>query len=157
MGDNNRGLLIVLGVLVLVILIAPSVSGILAPSGAQGTGPLGTSPAQQGTTLAPRETKAPGAVGGLTSGLAAGLSSPSMLALWGVLIVGVVLLVSKLGGTTSLGGLGRGAEDEALSSLRRRYAVGEISQEEYEQMRQVLFVSVVALEERDVLRGVEVR
>jgi putative membrane protein len=135
--ENNRGLLIVLGALILVILIAPTISGMLSPLGGGGTGALGTSPTQQGTTPAPGSA-APGVAGGLASGLSAGLSSLSMLALWGVLVVGVVLLVSRLGGTTSFMGSGRGAEDESLSTLRRRYAAGEISQEEYEQMRQVL-------------------
>ena len=121
-----------LGALILVILIAPTISGMLSPLGGGGTGPLGTSPAQQGSTPDPGNAT-PGVMGGLASGLAAGLSSLSMLALWGVLIVGVVLLVSRLGGTTSSssGSPGRGAEDEALSMLRRRYAAGEISQEEY--------------------------
>lgn len=137
MGENNRGLLIVLGALILVILIAPTISGMLSPLGGGGTGPLGTSPTQQGATPAPG-SESSGVTGGLTTGLAAGLSSLSMLALWGVLIVGVVLLVSRLGGAVSLGDPGRGAEDEALSTLRRRYAAGEISQEEYEQMRKVL-------------------
>ena len=138
MSENNRGLLTVLGALILVILIAPTISGMLSPLGGGDTGPLGTSPTQQGNTPAPGSAT-PGVTGGLASGLAAGLSSLSMLALWGVLIVGVVLLVSRLGGTVSLGGSGRGAEDdEALSTLRRRYAAGEISQEEYEQMRKVL-------------------
>jgi uncharacterized membrane protein len=141
-GENNRRLLVVLGILVLIVLIAPSISGMLGPlGGAQSPGPLGTSPAPQGATpgTTPGTTQGGtpgGVVGGLTSGLAAGLSSLSMLALWGVLIVGVVLLVSRLGGT-SLGTGGR-AEDEALSTLRRRYAASEISQEEYEQMRKVL-------------------
>ena len=137
MNENNRGLLFVLGALILVILIAPTISGMLSPLGGGGHGPLGTSPAQQGSTPAPGSAT-PGVAGGLASGLAAGLSSLSMLALWGVLIVGVVLLVSKLGGTTPLVGPGREAEDEALATLRRRYAAGEISQEEYEQMRKVL-------------------
>ncbi len=143
MGENNRGLLVVLGMLVLIVLIAPSISGMLGPlGGAKSPGPLGTSPAPQGATpgTTPGTTQGgtPGVVGGLTSGLAAGLSSLSMLALWGVLIVGVILLVVRLGGASSFQGQTRGAEDEALSTLRRRYAAGEISQEEYEQMREVL-------------------
>jgi hypothetical protein len=45
-GENNRDLLIVLGALVLVVLIAPSISGLLGPLG-ETLSPvsLGTSPA----------------------------------------------------------------------------------------------------------------
>lgn len=60
-----------------------------------------------------------------------------MLALRGVLIVGVVLLMVRLGGAT-LGSPAKGTESPALSTLRRRYAAGELSREEYEPLRQVL-------------------
>ncbi len=63
-------------------------------------------------------------MGGLTSDPAAGLSSLSMLALWGMLIVGVVLLVIRLGGTSFGGPRGR-AEDLALSTRLRSCAAGE--------------------------------
>lgn len=61
-----------------------------------------------------------------TLGLGMGLGWLSMLAYWGTLIVRVVLLVRWLGGTTT----GSGREDEALKTLPRRYAAGEISHEE---------------------------
>ena len=59
-----------------------------------------------------------------------------MFAFWGALIVGVVLLVRWLAGTNAAPD---GAEeDTALQTLRRRYAAGEISHEEYERMRKAL-------------------
>lgn len=60
--EDHLGLLVVLGVLVLVVLLAPSASGMLAPSLPTKAPP------------APGEAKTPGMVGGLTSGLSAGLS-----------------------------------------------------------------------------------
>lgn len=59
-----------------------------------------------------------------------------MLALFGALIVGVVLLVRWMGGANSRS---EGEpEDPALETLRHRYASGEISKEEYEERRNVL-------------------
>ncbi|MBI4498257.1 MAG: SHOCT domain-containing protein [Chloroflexi bacterium] len=57
-----------------------------------------------------------------------------MLAFWGALIVGVVLLVRWLvEATTASSG-----SESSLDILQRRYAAGEITREEYQQMRQVL-------------------
>jgi putative membrane protein len=59
-----------------------------------------------------------------------------MLAFFGALIVGVVLLVRWMGGANSRS---EGEpEDPALETLRHRYASGEISKEEYEERRNVL-------------------
>lgn len=119
MSQNNRGLLILLAVLVAVFLIGPLIGGgMMGPGMMWGYGPRGT----------------PSGVGGWVWGLGIGLGWLSMLAFWGALIVGVVLLVRWLGGTTG----GSDREDEALETLRRRYAVGEISHKEYQERRQVL-------------------
>jgi uncharacterized membrane protein len=67
-----------------------------------------------------------------------------MLATPTALIVGIILLVRWLGGGTSAspdhGPLEKGAEarDPALDTVRRRYAAGEISQEEYTNIRLTL-------------------
>lgn len=64
-------------------------------------------------------------------GLGMGLAGLSMLAFWGALIVGAVLLVRALGGRR------RGHwRASPVDILKRRYAAGELSREQYEQMRQ---------------------
>lgn len=104
--------------LVLVVLIAPSIGGMVAQVGGA---PQGTPSPSPTTPATPQGGTSPGVVGGLTSGLAAGLGALSMLAIWGVLIVGVLLLVLRLSDTPS--GPGGRAEDEAIAaaaSLRGR-------------------------------------
>ena len=61
----------------------------------------------------------------------------SMLAFWGALIVGIILVVRWFAGRAADPDERSGA-DPALETLRRRYAAGEISQEEYENRRKVL-------------------
>lgn len=115
MGNDNRGLMVALVVLLAVLLVGPALAG-----GMMGPGMMG------------------GFAGGPASGAwgwAVGLGWLSMLAFWGALIVGVVLLVRWLGG--SVGG-GRGGSESALDILRRRYAAGEITKEQFEEMRQAL-------------------
>ena len=64
-------------------------------------------------------------------GFGMGLAGLSMLAFWGALIVGVMLLVRALGGRQ------RGHwRASPIDILKRRYAAGELSREQYEQMRQ---------------------
>ena len=70
--------------------------------------------------------------GGWGWGLGMGIGGLAMLAFWGALIVGIFLLVRGLGG-----GHGRW-EDSPMEVLKRRYAKGEITREEYEQMRKDL-------------------
>ncbi|MCC6178473.1 MAG: SHOCT domain-containing protein [Chloroflexi bacterium] len=53
----------------------------------------------------------------------------SMVAFWGAVILGLVLLVRSLTGKSTR------TEDSALDILRRRYAVGEITREQFESMR----------------------
>jgi putative membrane protein len=126
MASENRGLLVALAVLVLLVLAVPLLGGGMMGAGMMGPGMMG-GPGGQGP---------PWAGGGWVWGLGMALGMLAMLAFWGALIVGVVLLVRWLAGTTA-GPAGR-AGDSALDVLRRRYAAGEITREEYEQMRQVL-------------------
>ena len=132
MRSNNRPLLIVFLVLLALALIGPMIGGTLF-------GPGGM---WEDTDRA----------AGWALGLLAGFAGLSLLATPAALIVGIVLLVRRLGGTTSAPpdtGAQQAAEDErkgreekardpALDTLRRRYAAGEISQEEYENMRHTL-------------------
>ena len=120
MKTENRGLLIVLGVLVLVVLVGPLLGGGMMGPGMMGGYGRGVPP---GT-------------GGWTWGLAMGLGWLAMLAFWGALIVGAVLLVRWLTSATS--GPSHRAGDSALDILKRRYAAGEITHDEFEQMRQAL-------------------
>lgn len=80
---------------------------------------------------------------GWALGLVAGFIGPSMLATPAALIVGIVLLVRWLSGTSASPTQepqekGADARDPALDTLRRRYAAGEVAQEEYENMHQTL-------------------
>jgi putative membrane protein len=82
---------------------------------------------------------------GWALGLLAGFAPLSLLATPAALIVGIVLLIRWLGGGTAAASdrgaqevEGRGERDPALDTARRRYAAGEISHEEYEDMRKRL-------------------
>lgn len=67
-------------------------------------------------------------------GLMMGLGWLMMLAFWGALIVGVALLVRWLSGATA--GATAPARESPLDILKRRYAAGEITQDEYARIRQ---------------------
>ena len=119
--SNHRGLLILLGVLVVIFLIVPLLGG-----GMMGQGMMwGHDP--QGIL----------GINGWAWGLIMALGLLSMFAFWGAIIVGIVLLVRWLTGT-NVAPKRAEEEDPALEALRRRYAAGEISHEEYEQMRKAL-------------------
>jgi putative membrane protein len=70
---------------------------------------------------------------GWTWGLGMGVGGLAMLAFWGALIVGVVLVARSLGG-------GQGGRGDAapLDIAKRRYAAGEITRDQYEQLRKDL-------------------
>ncbi|MCC6179221.1 MAG: SHOCT domain-containing protein [Chloroflexi bacterium] len=61
-----------------------------------------------------------------------------MVAFWGAVIVGIILLARAFAGRSGRAEdsarSGR-TEDSAIEILRRRYAAGEISREQYEAMR----------------------
>jgi len=116
----NRALLIVLGALVLVILVAPLLGG----------GMMGIAMISGHTT----RSVVPGG-NSLAGSLEVALGWLSVAAFWGALAVGLVLLARWLVSTAS-----RSSDRSAtpLEILRRRYASGEISEEEFQQMRRVL-------------------
>jgi uncharacterized membrane protein len=121
--SDNRGLLIALVVLVALALIGPMIGGTLF-------GPGGM---WEDTDRAP----------GWALGLVAAFLGPSLFATPAALIVGIILLVRWLGGSST--GPDREAQwkdremgDPAQETLRQRFATGEVSQEEYKKMRQAL-------------------
>ena len=60
-----------------------------------------------------------------------------MLVWWGIIILGIVMLVKWV--LTSLGaGGGRSGSDKALEILKERYARGEIDEQEFEKKKQEL-------------------
>ena len=66
-------------------------------------------------------------------GLGMGVGGLAMVAFWGALIVGVVLLAQALGR-----GRGQRWQRSPLDTLKRRYAAGKITREQYEQIRKDL-------------------
>ena len=110
MEGSSRGLLVAF-----VVLLGAALGFSILTGGMMGPGMMG------GGEMSGR---------GWAWGLGMGLAGLSMLAFWGLLIVGVVLLVRALGGRRR--GHGSGSP---IDILKRRYATGELSREQYEQMR----------------------
>ena len=75
-----------------------------------------------------------GGCGGYGMGIAGSLF---ILVFWGLIIVGLVLVVRWLW-DHGRSGTGAGVGDTPLDILRRRYARGEISKEEFDRMKQDL-------------------
>ena len=120
--NQTKALWTGLGVLVVVSVLGVATMGGMMGGGMMGPGMMGgygTAAAQPG-------------IGGWTWAAGMGLGMLAMLAFWGALIVGLVLLVRWAVGqpTTAT------TSEEAGSILRRRYAAGEIDEVTYERMRQ---------------------
>jgi len=113
MDDTTRGLLIAVGVFLLLALGLSALTGGMMGGHMFGPGVVGD--------------------GGWMWGLGMGLGGLVMLLFWGVLLVGLVLAVRHAGGGGSVP-----RESTALDVLKRRYAAGEITREQYEQMRRDL-------------------
>ena len=123
MKNDNRGLLIALVVLVALALIGPMIGGTLF-------GPGGM---WEDTDRAP----------GWALGLVAAFLGPSLFATPAALVVGIILLVRWLGGSSTgpdreVQGKEMEVGDPAQETLRQRFAAGEVSQEEYKKIRQAL-------------------
>lgn len=117
MDTATRKIVVALGILLLVAFALSSTMG-----GMMGPGMMG-----------------PGAAGrwsGWMWGAGMWLGGLAMLLFWGALIVGAVLVVRLLGGLSLDGG--RSESAAPLDILKRRYAAGEITREQYEQMRKDL-------------------
>lgn len=120
--EEQRGWWIALVVLVLIVLLAPLLGGGIMGWGMPGPGMMGWpgGPAARG-------------VGGWD--LAMALGGLAMLAFWGVAILGSILLLRALTGAGRSPTL---PQDLALDILKRRYAAGELTREQYDEMRRVL-------------------
>jgi putative membrane protein len=75
-----------------------------------------------------------GGYGGYGMGIFGGLF---MLLFWGLIIVGLVLVVRWLW-DQGRSGTGAGAPDAPLEILKRRYARGEIKKEDFDRIKQDL-------------------
>lgn len=74
---------------------------------------------------------------GMMGGFGWGWSGPIfMLVFWGLIIWGVAAVAGGIGQPSS--GNSSGRPDSPLEVLKKRYARGEISKEEYEEMRKAL-------------------
>ncbi len=123
MQTNNRGLVIALMALVLLVVLVPALGGGMMGWGSFGPGMMGGYGAQSG------------GMGGWQWGLLMGLGGLAMLAFWAAVVVGIVLLVRSVGGW---GPTAAPRGETAQDVLKRRLAAGEITLEEYERMWQVL-------------------
>ena len=123
MDRTTRGLLVAFGVLLVVALGFSILTGGMMGPGMMGSGMMGSS------------MMAPGMMSGQgwMRDLGMGLGGLAMLTFWGALIVGVVVFVRVLGT-----GPARHGHVLPLDVLKRRYAAGEITREEYEQTRREL-------------------
>lgn len=113
MNDTTRNLLIAVGIFVLLML------GLLTLGGGMMGGHM----------------VAPEGIGdrGWMWGLGMGLGGLMMLLFWGVVIIGIVLLVRQVGRTGS-----ESPREAPIEVLKRRYASGEITREQFEQTKQDL-------------------
>jgi putative membrane protein len=116
MDSTTRTLVVALGVILAVALGLSALTGGMVGPAVPGQGPAGMMSG-----------------GGWVWGLGMGLGGLVMLTFWAALIVGIVLLVRSTGA-----GAGPVPRDTPLDTLRRRYAAGEITREQYEQMRKDL-------------------
>ena len=113
MDSPRRGLLIVLAMLVIVALAFSALMGGMMGPGMAGQGPFGPGMMQDRWWM---------------WGLGMGLGGLVMLIFWAALLVGLVVVARALG-------VGRAPHSSPLDVLKRRYAGGQITREQYEQMR----------------------
>ena len=124
MDSTTRKLLIAFGVLLVVTLsFSALMGGMMAPGF---------------MTSSDQATQAPFGLGmmrghGWMWGLGMGFGGLVMVAFWGVVVVGVILLIRSIGGFPA----GHWPETP-LNVLKRRYAAGQLTREQYEQMRKDL-------------------
>jgi putative membrane protein len=107
----TRGLVLTLAILGLVALSGPFMMGGMMGPGWMGPDMIGE--------------------GGWHGGMVWGLGGLTMLAFWGLLIVGVVLLIRLLDRREAPP---TPKSESAVDIVRRRYASGELTREQYEQM-----------------------
>lgn len=124
---------VVIGIAILVIL--GLVSSLLIPLGyGRGFGGYGWGMMGPGMTLAPAASAGVGGFGGFGFPFMGGIW---MILFWVLIIGGVVWLVQSLARGT---GISAPQGESLLETLKRRYAKGEITQEQFEQMKRDLGV-----------------
>ena len=123
MDSTTRRLLIALGVLLVVALGWSALMGGMMGPGFMGSGQTGQGPFGPGMMRGY----------GWMWGMGMGFGGLVMIAFWGAVIVGVFLLVQSMGGAP-----GGQRQTTPLDVLKRRYAAGEVTREQYEQMRKDL-------------------
>jgi putative membrane protein len=127
MSTQNRGLLVIVGVFIVILVVGQVLMGGMMGAGFMGPGMMGW-----GYTGGPAGTN-----NVWLWGLGMALGALMMLAFWGALIVGIALVMrSALVHLRS--GAGSNSPEEPLTILRRRYAAGEIDQATFERMRSEL-------------------
>ena len=123
MDSTTRRLLLAVGLFVVVALSLSALMGGMMGPGFAGSGQTGQGPFGPGMMRGH----------GWMWGLGMGFGGLVMVAFWGVVIVGVILLIRSVGGAQ--GGLWH---ETPLNLIKRRYAAGQITREQYEQMRKDL-------------------
>jgi len=124
MDTDDRGLKILLGALILIVLIGTMLAGTLMGPGMMGPGMM-WGYGNPGTAAT---------AGGWGWGLTMAFGMLMMLAFWAALIAGAILLARWAIGQPR-GASGAAAPEEPTDILRRRYAAGEIDQATYQQMK----------------------
>ncbi len=115
MNKNVKTALIIGGIIVTILIIVPLVFGLIWGGQYGGWGMMG-----------------PGMMGGFGWGW---FMPIFMILFWGLVIWGIVALVRGLSGSR---GSDSSTADSALEVLKRRYARGDISKEEYEEKKRDL-------------------
>ncbi len=116
MNKTGWAVVLIVAILLVIMIVVSPLAG-LAVGGGYGWGMMG-----------------PGMMGGWGFPFMGGLG---MLLFWLLVIGGVVWLVQSARGS-SPSGAGTPAADSPLDILKRRYARGEITKEQFEEMRQTL-------------------
>ena len=78
-----------------------------------------------------------GMMGGGTAGSSWGITGGWSIP-WLLLLLGLVVLVAYVAANAGSSGGGDGSTDEAIAELRRRYARGDLSDDEFEERRRTL-------------------
>ena len=115
MSGATKTTLIIIGVVILVLILLPSLGGVAMMGG----GMMG-----------------PGMMGPGFGGWGAGFGWIWMIIIWVAIIAGVVWAVRAIAGSND--SRPHYSEESALDILKKRYARGEIGHEEFEEKKRVL-------------------
>ena len=120
MDRSTRILLLALGGVVVVVLLFSALAGLLMGPAMTGQGVFGPDMMRGHAWM---------------WGLGMGFGGLSMVFFWAVLLIGLVLLARSVGVSA---GFGRHTASTPLEVLKHRYAAGQITREQFEQMRKDL-------------------